>query len=156
MCGCRTKQAIPEGTGQSAGLPGSSREAEKGGYILRDAENGKPDVILIASGSEVQYAVEAADLLKEKGLAARVVSMPCMDLFDMQDEAYREKVLPKAVRARVAIEAECDMGWHKYTGLDGKVIGINRFGASGPYATLFREFGFTAEAVAEAALSLRA
>lgn len=144
-----TRQNLPQ-------LPGSSREAEKGGYILRDAENGKPDVILIASGSEVQYAVEAADMLKEKGLAARVVSMPCMDLFDMQDEAYREKVLPKAVRARVAIEAECDMGWHKYTGLDGKVIGINRFGASGPYATLFREFGFTAEAVAEAALSLRA
>ena len=128
------------------------REAGKGGYILCDAENGKPDVILMASGSEVETVMEAAKILADKGVHARVVSMPCTNLFDMQDAAYRESVLPKAVRARVAVEAASDYGWHKYTGLDGKVVSINHFGASAPAGVLFREFGMTPENVAKAAL----
>ena len=133
-------------------LAETGREAGKGGYILCDAENGKPDVILMASGSEVETVMEAAKILADKGVHARVVSMPCTNLFDMQDAAYRESVLPKAVRARVAVEAASDYGWHKYTGLDGKVVSINHFGASAPAGVLFREFGMTPENVAKAAL----
>lgn len=143
-----TRQNLPqyEGTGEGA---------MRGAYILRDAENGKPDVILLASGSELQYVMEAAERLAADGIKARVVSMPCMDLFEMQDEEYKAAVLPSDVRRRVAIEAGTTFGWHKYTGLDGTVIGVDRFGESGPYATLFPAFGFTADAVIEAVRKLK-
>jgi len=119
---------------------------EKGGYTLLDCE-GSPKAIIIATGSEIELAVGAAQKLKEKGQAVRVVSMPCAEIFEAQDAAYRESVLPAKVTARVAIEAGVTDGWIKYVGLAGKVIGINRFGESAPAATLFKEFGFTIDNV---------
>ena len=101
----------------------------------------------MASGSEVALAVEAKAALKTEGIDVRVVSMPSMDVFEEQDAEYKEKVLPKAVRARVAVEALIGFGWERYTGLDGKVISMNGFGASAPYSKLFPYFGFTAENV---------
>ena len=132
---------------------GRSREALKGGYVIDDCE-GTPDAILIASGSEVELAVKAKGLLQEEGWKIRVVSMPCMDLFEQQDVEYQESVLPRAVTARVAVEAASSFGWHKYTGLDGKVIAIDHFGASAPAGTLFQEFGINTQAVIDAARSL--
>jgi len=129
----------------------SGLEALKGGYILSDSEKATPDVILMASGSEVEQCVGAQELLKAEGIDARVVSMPSFELFEAQSEAYKESVLPKAVRARVAVEAAATFGWHKYVGLDGEVIGLDHFGASAPYKFLFKEYGFTAENVAETA-----
>lgn len=126
-------------------------DAAKGGYILRDAENGKPDVILMASGSEVELIYKAAEVLAAEGISTRLVSMPCMELFDEQDESYREKVLPKSVRARVAVEAGTSFGWGKYVGLDGKYVCIDHYGASAPYSVLFKEFGFTTGNVVAAA-----
>ena len=106
-----------------------------------------PDAIIIASGSEVSLAVDAkAELLKE-GIDVRVVSMPCVDIFEEQSEEYREKVLPKNVRKRVAVEALIGYGWERYTGLDGRVLSMNSFGASAPYSRLFPYFGFTVENV---------
>ncbi len=124
----------------------SGKQALKGGYILSDAP-GQPRVILIASGSEVQLAMEAQAALIEQGTPTRVVSMPSMELFLQQDKAYQESVIPSDVRARVAIEAGATMPWYRLTGLDGRVIGIDRFGASAPAETLFREYGFTVENV---------
>ncbi len=118
-------------------------------YILKDTD-GTPDAIIIATGSEVGIAMEAAESLAGKGRKVRVVSMPCADLFDAQDAAYREAVLPKAVRARVAVEAGVTGFWLKYVGLDGRVVGIDRFGESAPGGALMKEFGFTAENVARA------
>lgn len=123
--------------------------AMKGGYVMKDCE--KPDVILIATGSEVELAMKAADALAEKGKAAKVVSMPCMELFEEQSEEYRESVLPSAVRARVAVEAGSSMCWYKYVGLDGETVCIDHFGASAPAGVLFKEFGFTVENVVAAA-----
>ncbi|HHO68774.1 MAG TPA: transketolase [Gammaproteobacteria bacterium] len=120
---------------------------ERGGYILKDCD-GTPDAIIIATGSEVELAMQAADKLAGKKI--RVVSMPSTDTFDAQDEAYRESVLPSSVRARVAVEAGVTDFWLKYVGLEGKVIGINRFGESAPAGELFKYFGFTPEKVAEA------
>ncbi len=120
---------------------------EKGGYILKDCE-GTPDVILIATGSEVGLAVAAADSASPKKV--RIVSMPATDIFDAQDDAYKESVLPKAVTARVAVEAGVTDGWMKYVGLDGAVIGINTFGESAPAVDLFKHFGFTVENVVKA------
>ena len=120
---------------------------EKGGYILKDCD-GTPDVILIATGSEVGLAVEAANSVS--GKKVRVVSMPATDVFDAQDDAYKESVLPKAVTARVAVEAGVTDGWMKYVGLDGAVIGINTFGESAPAGDLFKHFGFTVENVVKA------
>ncbi|MBR6321790.1 MAG: transketolase [Lachnospiraceae bacterium] len=128
-------------------LASSSKEALKGGYILEDSEKEIPDAIIMASGSEVSLAVEAKAALKEEGIDVRVVSMPCMDLFEEQDEEYKAAVLPKAVRARVAVEALSGFGWERYTGLDGKVLAMTGFGASAPYAKLFPHFGFTVENV---------
>ena len=121
---------------------------ERGGYILSDCD-GKPDVIIIATGSEVQLAMAAQKELEGK-TKVRVVSMPCCEAFDAQDEAYRESVLPSKVTKRVAVEAGVTGYWRKYVGLDGKVIGIDRFGESAPAAELFKEFGITAEAVVNA------
>ncbi|MGI9046735.1 MAG: transketolase-like TK C-terminal-containing protein, partial [Burkholderiales bacterium] len=122
---------------------------KRGGYVLSDAK-GKPDVILIATGSEVQLAVDANRVLAEQGIAARVVSMPCTSVFDRQDEGYRKQVLPRGV-PRVAVEAGISDFWRKYVGLDGAVVGIDTFGESAPAPELFKHFGFTADNVAKAA-----
>ena len=126
----------------------------RGGYVLADAEGGAPEVILIATGSEVGIAMEAKAALDAAGTPTRVVSMPSTDVFDRQDAGYRESVLPNAVRRRVAVEAGITDFWRKYVGLDGAVIGIDRFGASAPGGVLFKHFGFTAEAIVEAAKAL--
>ena len=118
----------------------------KGGYILKDS-NGTPDAIVIATGSEVELAVKAADELATKGKKIRVVSMPSTNLFDAQDEAYRESVLPSNIINRVAVEAGVTDGWWKYVGTNGKILGLNRFGESAPAGQLFKEFGFTVENV---------
>ncbi len=137
-----TRQNLPQ-------LKGSSKEALKGAYILEDSIKEIPDAIIIATGSEVQLAVNAkAELIKEN-IDVRVVSMPSMDVFEEQTEEYKEHVLPKTVRARVAIEALSDFGWGKYTGLDGEIIAMHGFGASAPYSVLFPKFGFTTENVVE-------
>jgi len=133
-------------------LPHMPRTAEqlqaiyRGGYILKDA-GGTPDAIIIATGSEVELAVKAADELAAKGKKIRVVSMPSTNLFDAQDEAYRESVLPASVSKRVAVEAGVTDGWWKYVGTNGKILGLDRFGESAPAGQLFKEFGFTVENV---------
>lgn len=135
-------------------LEGSSKEALRGGYIVKESVKALPDVILIASGSEVSLAVLAAEELYKEGIAARVVSMPCSDIFDCQDNEYKEKILPAGVRKRVAIEALSSFGWEKYAGLDGIVIGMNTFGASAPQDKLFKYFGFTVESIVNKTKSL--
>jgi transketolase len=138
-------------------LPEAKQEASetvgRGAYILADGP-GTPDIILIASGSEVHLALEARGLLAEKDIAARVVSMPSWELFDSQDASYRDGVLPPDVTARLAIEAGVTLGWAKYTGLSGDVMGLNHFGASAPYKALMQNFGFTADKVVERVLRL--
>jgi transketolase len=121
----------------------------RGGYILKKSGD-TPDAIIIATGSEVELAMEAAASLEAKGKKIRVVSMPSTDVFDAQDEDYRESVLPSSVRARVAVEAGVTDYWRKYVGLDGKVIGIDRFGESAKYKQLFEYFGITTENVVKA------
>jgi transketolase len=132
----------------------SSPGVAKGAYILSEAEGGPPEIILIATGSEVQLCVKAQASLKEAGVRARVVSMPSWEIFSTQDAAYREAVLPKAIRKRVTVEAGATFGWHRWAGDEGAVIGIDRFGASAPGEELFKQFGFTAERVATEALRL--
>ena len=134
-------------------MAGSSREALKGAYVLDDCE-GTPELILMASGSEVELAVKAKEVLSAEGKKVRVVSMPCMDLFEEQSEEYKESILPKAVRKRVAIEALSDFGWGRYVGLDGAYVTMTGFGASGPAKQLFEHFGFTVENVVETARKL--
>ncbi|MBO4852708.1 MAG: transketolase [Schwartzia sp.] len=129
-------------------LSGSSKDALKGAYVVSPSEKETPDAILIASGSEVALAIEAQALLKTDGVDVRVVSMPCMELFDAQNETYREKVLPKKIRARVAVEALSSYGWERYVGLDGAIVAMQGFGASAPGGVLFKHFGFTKENVA--------
>lgn len=131
-----------------APMPGSSRDALKGGYVIDDCA-GTPEVILMASGSEVELAVSAKAKLAEEGRNVRVVSMPCMDLFEEQSPEYKESVLPKEVRKRVAVEALSDFGWGRYVGLDGAYVTMKGFGASGPAALLFEHFGFTVDHVVE-------
>lgn len=135
-----TRQNLPQ-------MDGSSKDALKGGYVIAESEKAVPDAIIIASGSEVSLAVNAKEELKKSGIDVRVVSMPSMELFDKQSAEYKESVLPNAVRKRVAVEALSDFGWYKYVGLDGKVIAMEGFGASGPAATLFEHFGFTVDNV---------
>jgi transketolase len=126
----------------------SGKKALMGGYILKDSKNKEmPDVILMASGSEVELVFNAAKMLEEEGIDARVVSIPSFELFEAQSEEYKNSVLPKTIRARVAVEAASSFGWHKYVGLDGEVISMDTFGASGKAETLFEEFGFTTENV---------
>jgi transketolase len=127
----------------------------KGAYILQEASSGKPEVILIATGSEVQFAVEARTELEAQGISTRVVSAPCLEWFEEQSAEYRESVLPSSVKARVSIEAGLTMGWRKYVGDQGASIGIDHYGASADYATLYREFGITTEAVVAAAKNAR-
>lgn len=122
----------------------------KGGYVLKDCD-GTPDVILMATGSEVALAFHAAEELAKEGKKARVVSMPSTDVFDRQSEEYKESVLPKAVRARVAVEAAMSTTWFKYVGLDGTTVCLDHYGASAPAAQLFKKYGFTVENVVAAA-----
>ncbi len=132
-------------------LDGTGKGALKGAYILKDSEKEVPDMILMASGSEVQLIVQAQKILKEQGIDARVVSMPSWEIFEEQTADYRESVLPKKVRARLAVEAGTSFGWQKYTGLDGEVLAMDHFGASGKYNILFEEFGFTVENIVKKA-----
>jgi transketolase len=122
--------------------------------VLIDSPTDILDVILIATGSEVQLAVAARDELAAKGIGARVVSAPCIEWFEEQSAEYRESVLPAAVSARVSVEAGLALGWSRYVGSDGASVSIEHFGASADYQTLFREFGMTSEAVTRAAESL--
>jgi transketolase len=126
----------------------------RGAYILSDAEGGKPEVILIASGSEVHVALEAAEKLRNGGTSVRVVNMTSWELFDGQPDDYRNKVLPPETKIRVAIEAGATQGWHRYIGDRGEVIGIDHFGASAPYKVLFEKFGLTSDRLSEKALGL--
>lgn len=126
----------------------------RGAYTLSDAKDGKPDVILLASGSEVHIALQAADTLTEKDISVRVVSMPSWELFDHQPEAYRREVLPPQTSIRLAIEAGIPQGWHRYVGSNGAVIGLDHFGASAPYQILYEKFGITANALVEKAMAL--
>lgn len=142
-----TRQNLPQ-------LEGSGRAALKGGYVLSDSKKEVPDMILMASGSEVELALKAKEELLKDEIDARVVSMPCMDLFEEQSKEYKESVLPNAVRKRVAIEALSGFGWERYTGLDGAVVAMKGFGASAPQNLLFKKFGFTVENVVKVAKGL--
>ena len=124
---------------------------DRGAYVLVEGPKPTPDVILLGSGSEVQFAVEAAAELESAGIAARVVSVPCQEWFEEQDAAYRESVLPAAVTARVSVEAGLGLTWRPYVGDAGRSVSIEHFGASADYKTLYREFGITTEAVVAAA-----
>jgi transketolase len=138
---------FPRGRDGFAGTEGVAR----GGYVLVDAEGGVPDVVLVGTGSEVQLAVAAREQLAHKGIRARVVSMPCREWFDAQDQAYRDSVLPPIVKARVSVEAGVAQGWREVVGQHGRIVSLDRFGASADFATIFRELGITAEAVVLAA-----
>ena len=137
-----TRQALP----QQQRTPQQRSDIARGAYVLIETQ-GVPQCIVIASGSEIGIAADAVKAANAEGLRVRLVSMPCTEVFDAQDEAYRESVLPKGVRARVAVEAGASLGWWKYVGLDGRVLGIDRFGASGKVQDLFPHFGFTADNV---------
>jgi transketolase len=130
-----------------------SEEAQKGGYVL--CEDKDFEAIIIATGSEVELAVEAKTKLNEQGVKVRIVSMPSTNIFDEQPQEYKESVLPKNILKRVAVEAGVTLGWYKYVGLEGRVIGLDRFGASAPYKTLYKEFGITTDAIVEAVNSLK-
>ena len=145
-----TRQNVPtfprgeEGFATADGL-------DRGAYVLLEATGGAPQVILIGTGSEVQLAVAARTRLQDEGIPTRVVSAPCLEWFDAQDEAYRESVLPSSVAARVSVEAGVALSWHKYLGAHGTAVSLEHFGASADYQTLYREYGITADAVAAAA-----
>jgi len=126
----------------------------RGAYVLADADGGKPEVILLATGSELQWAVGAYEKLKSEGIQARVVSVPCSELFDQQDAAYKETVLPSNVSARVSVEMASTFGWERYIGTKGKAIGMHSFGASAPLKDLLKKFGFDSEHVVAAAKEL--
>jgi len=145
-----SRQNLPH----QARTPAQLALIECGGYVLADPPSGKFDILLVATGSEVGLAMDAMRALEKEGIGARVVSMPCTNLFDRQPLAYRENVLPSTCRKRVAIEAGVTDYWRKYVGLDGHVVGIDTFGASAPAEALFKYFGFTVEEVVAAAKSL--
>ncbi len=147
---CLSRQALPIVPRGTDGFADTSNVA-KGAYILKDAEDGAPDVILIGTGSEVQYALAAQQVLAAEGTKARVVSMPCREWFDEQDQGYRNSVIPPDVKARVSIEAGVEVGWRDLVGDAGRIISINHYGASAAAGKLFAEFGFSAETVAAAA-----
>jgi transketolase len=145
-----TRQGVP--VWDPAAVPDDA--IERGAYVLRDAAGGDPDVILMASGSEVHVCAEAQKLLEAGGIATRLVSMPCLDRFAAQDAAYREAILPAHVRARVAVEAASPFGWHRWVGEHGAIVAMEGFGASAPAKRLYEHFGFTGERVAERARAL--
>jgi transketolase len=126
----------------------------KGGYVLAGSPNAKPDVILIGTGTELSLCVDAYEKLKAEGINARVVSLPCARLYEEQDAAYKESVLPSSVTARVSVEMASTFGWERYTGLKGKIIGMRSFGASAPLKDLLKKFGFNVDVVVSAAKSL--
>jgi transketolase len=126
----------------------------RGAYVLADPPGGRPEIILIATGSEVHPALEAQERLLNQGIAARIVSMPSWELFDREPQEYRDQVLPPKMTARLAVEAGISQGWHRYVGSAGDVISIERFGASAPYGILMEKFGFTVENVVSRALAL--
>jgi transketolase len=141
-----TRQKLPtlEGTRELA------REGvRRGGYVLREAQGGEPQLILIGTGSELQLCASAAEALEADGIPTRVVSLPCWELFDAQDQAYRDRVLPPSVRKRVSVEAGVSLGWERWVGDEGAIIGLDHFGASAPAGTIFKEFGFTTDRVAD-------
>lgn len=142
-----TRQNLPQ-------LAGSSKEALKGGYVVSPSKKAIPDAIIMASGSEVELGINAQAELAGEGVDVRVVSMPSIDLFEAQSEDYKESILPKSVRARVAVEAAIDFGWGKYVGLDGTTVTMKGFGASAPAGILFKKFGFTTENVVKAVKSV--
>lgn len=142
-----TRQNLPQ-------LAGSSKEALKGGYIISDSKKSVPDAIIMASGSEVELGINAQAELAKEGVDVRVVSIPSMDLYEAQSDEYKESVMPKSVRARVAVEAATDFGWGKYVGLDGTTVTMKGFGASAPAGVLFKKFGFTTENVVKAVKSV--
>ncbi|WP_435243701.1 transketolase [Streptomyces cucumeris] len=149
-----TERPAPHGialTRQNVPTYEANEGAAKGGYVLFEAEGGEPKVILIATGSEVQLAVEAREQLQAAGVPARVVSMPSVEWFEEQDQEYRESVLPPSVKARVAVEAGIGLTWYRYVGEAGRIVSLEHFGASADYKVLYREFGLTAEAVVTAA-----
>ena len=151
-CLVLTRQNLP--VYDRAGLGwAKSEEAQKGGYVL--CEDKDFEAIIIATGSEVELAVEAKTKLNEQGVKVRIVSMPSTNIFDKQPQEYKESVLPKNILKRVAVEAGVTLGWYKYVGLEGRVIGLDRFGASAPYKTLYKEFGITTDAIVEAVNSLK-
>lgn len=135
-------------------IEGSSKETLKGGYIIAESIKAKPDAIIIASGSEVSLAVDAKKELMEKGFDIRVVSMPCMDIFEQQSDEYKEKILPQTVEKRLVVEAGSSICWGKYLGFKGKSVTIDTFGASAPANVLFKKYGFTVENVVNKALSI--
>ncbi|HEY4753146.1 MAG TPA: transketolase C-terminal domain-containing protein, partial [Candidatus Limnocylindrales bacterium] len=144
-----TRQKLPT-------LPGTKERARegvrRGGYLLREPSDGRaPDVILIGTGSELQLCTAAADELEGDGIAARVVSLPCWERFEAQDQAYRDRVLPPSVRKRVTVEVGVSLGWDRWAGDEGAIIALDHFGASAPAGTIFKEFGFTADHVADVA-----
>ncbi len=143
-----TRQKLPT-------LPGTTELARegvrKGGYVLRDAANGSPELLLIATGSELALAYGAAEALEADGIPTRVVSLPCWERFEAQGQAYRDSVLPPSVKKRVTVEMGISLGWERYAGDEGAIIGIDHFGASAPAGTILREFGFTVERVADVA-----
>jgi len=151
-CLVLTRQNLP--VYDRAGLGwAKSEEAQKGGYVL--CEDKDFEAIIIATGSEVELAVEAKTKLNEQGVKVRIVSMPSTNIFDEQPQEYKDSVLPKNILKRVAVEAGVTLGWYKYVGLEGRVIGLDRFGASAPYKTLYKEFGITTDAIVEAVNSLK-
>ena len=151
-CLVLTRQNLP--VYDRAGLEwAKSEEAQKGGYVL--CEDKDFEAIIIATGSEVELAVEAKAKLNEQGVKVRIVSMPSTNIFDEQPQEYKDSVLPKNILKRVAVEAGVTLGWYKYVGLEGRVIGLDRFGASAPYKTLYKEFGITTDAIVEAVNSLK-
>jgi transketolase len=148
VCLVLTRQAVPTfDRTKYASAAGVAR----GAYILADAPDGKPDVILMGTGSEVSICVDAYEKLKAEGVGARVVSMPSWELFEKQDEAYRHEVLPPEIKARVAIEQATTFGWSQWVGSEGKIIGMHSFGSSAPLKDLLKKFGFAPEKVVEAA-----
>ncbi|WP_435832305.1 transketolase [Nonomuraea rubra] len=140
-----TRQNLPVVAGTSA------EGVARGGYVLREASDGQPRVIVIATGSEVEIALNGRELLESQGIPTRVVSMPCVEWFNGQDIAYKQTVLPSSIRARVAVEAGIALGWHEFVGECGEVVSLEHFGASAPYKTLYEQFGLTADRVAAAA-----
>ena len=146
-----TRQAVPT-LDRSKYAPASG--VAKGAYVLADVPDGKPQVILIATGSEVSLCVDAYEKLRAEGIKARVVSMPSWDIFEHQEKDYREKVLPKDISARIAVEQASTFGWSRYVGPKGRTIGMHTFGASAPLKELQKKFGFTPDAVVAAAREL--
>jgi len=147
---CLTRQNVPTFPRGEQGFAGTENVA-KGGYVLIDADGDAPDVVLLATGSEVQLAVAAREKLAAEGIGARVVSLPCIEWFNEQDQAYRDSVIPPKVRARVSVEAGIGQGWRDLVGDAGRIVSIETFGASADYARIYTEYGVTADAVAQAA-----